>query len=179
MLRRGPSPPVLPAPRSRAPPLALAPLAPAEPDVTEFQTSVLRGALDRLPLPRGAETILLAEDDPYFRDSVSGLLEALGYRLLVACDGEEAILLHRRHRERRIDLLLAGVVLGGGGGEGLAHTLLAERTGLRVLLTSGYPRRAWEIPGCARFLRSELPFLAKPFTATVLAGKVREVLGSA
>ncbi len=179
--RRAPSPADEPTdgPRSAAVPFGALPLV-FEAGPRRIPCREAReGIPDRFLLPRGGKTILLAEDDPYFRNFVADLLEALGYRLLVARDGEEAIVLHHRHRELRIDLLLTDVVLGGVGGEGLARTLLAERTGLRVLLTSGYPRRAWEIPGCAGFLRCELPFLAKPFTATVLAEKVREVLGAA
>ena len=120
--------------------------------------------------PRGgSETILLVEDDPLVREHVAGQLGALGYRVLRAADGPEALAL--LEHERGIDLLFTDVVMPGGmNGRDLAAAVRRLRPGIKVVLTSGFTDAE---------LRSEdrEHFLGKPYRWQELAAKLRAVLG--
>ena len=87
-------------------------------------------------LPRGSETILLAEDDDSVRVVMGEVLRDLGYQVLEAREGREALGIAAEHAGR-IDLLLTDVVMPGFGGSELQQRLAAARPGLRVLYISG------------------------------------------
>jgi PAS domain S-box-containing protein len=123
-------------------------------------------------LPRGSETILLAEDEGSVRQVALRTLRALGYRVLEASHGEEAVRLADAHAGR-IDLLLTDVVMPQMGGKELADRLLVARPDIRVLFTSGYTDDAMVRHGVSE---NQLEFIAKPFTPLSLARKVRSVL---
>jgi len=120
---------------------------------------------------RGSETILLCEDEPGIRKLVHAMLAKHGYRVLEAPSPEEALDLARQNGP--IHLLLTDVIMPRMNGFDLARTLREERPDTRVLYMSGYTDNrvgaTWE-------LGSDTPFVQKPFTATVLAQKVREAL---
>ena len=120
------------------------------------------------PLPRGDETVLLVEDEPAVRDVARALLGRLGYRVLAAGSGDEALSLASGH-EGPVHLLLTDVVLPGPSGPEVAEAVRARRPGCRVLFMSGYPEKL------AAGL-SGVPFLPKPFSPEALARKIREVL---
>ena len=122
--------------------------------------------------PRGHETILLVEDTETLRDVIRETLEELGYAVLLAANGEEALALARA-REGPIDLLLTDVVMPKLGGGDLAKLLLALRPGIRVAYMSGYTNGAISQHGV---LGEGVVLLEKPFTADKLARAVREVL---
>ncbi len=122
--------------------------------------------------PRGGETVLLAEDEPQVRQLALRLLRGLGYRVLVAESGEDALALAQGTPER-IDALVTDVVMPGITGEELAGQLRLTRPDLRVLFISGY---AEDSDAIERALREGDAFLPKPFTASSLARHVREVL---
>ncbi|MEO8348638.1 MAG: PAS domain S-box protein [Acidobacteriota bacterium] len=118
----------------------------------------------------GAETILLVEDEESVRALSRKILESKGYRVLEAADGAQAVELALG---RPIDLLLTDMVLPGMGGREIAARIHDTHPRAKVLYTSGYTddvivRRGLMERGAA--------FLEKPFTPTVLARKVREVL---
>ena len=121
---------------------------------------------------RGTETILLVEDEGGVRALVQRTLEARGYTVIVARDGEEAQSL-AEGRLHTIALLLTDVVMPGVGGVALATRMQASAAHLRVLYMSGYAaeeidRRAMTaVPG---------PLLRKPFTGADLVLAVRQVL---
>ncbi|MBS2020953.1 MAG: response regulator [Deltaproteobacteria bacterium] len=121
--------------------------------------------------PRGTELILLVEDEPHVRAVTARTLRASGYDVLEAAHGEEALQLFEA-TSQPIRLLVTDVVMPMLGGRDLAARLLEKRPELKVLYISGYtddesiPRAA--MPGVA--------FLQKPFTSSVLARKVRDVL---
>jgi PAS domain S-box-containing protein len=133
-----------------------------------------RGAEDAVSL-RGAETILLAEDDEMVRDLTSAILRASGYRVLEAANGGAALMICERHEEE-IHLLLTDVIMPEMNGRELAQRLLDLRPSMQVLYMSGYTADAIAHHGV---LDSNFPLLQKPFTPAALAHKVRSVLGTA
>ncbi len=123
---------------------------------------------------RGEEVILLVEDDALVRRHAARLLEDLGYRLLVAADGAEALDLARG--DRPIDLLFTDVVMRGGmNGPELAARVRKLRPNLAVLYTSGYTENAI-IDGGSGDKATML--LHKPYDRRSLARKVRQALAS-
>ncbi len=123
-------------------------------------------------LPSGTETILLVEDDPGVLDFSLSVLEHLGYQVITAASGEEALRLAEGHLTE-IHLLLTDVIMPGMNGRMLADRLMLMRPSLRVLFTSGYTENVIVHHGV---LEEGINFLSKPFTAQSLARKVREVL---
>jgi CheY-like chemotaxis protein len=122
------------------------------------------------PAGSGGETILVAEDEEQVRKLVDRVLSRLGYTVLSAADGAEALSLEANHAGR-IDLLLTDMVMPGMGGGELSRRMLERQPALKVLLMSGYSE---ELVAAEH---GEVPFLPKPFTPEELAAKVREVLG--
>ncbi|HWE31343.1 MAG TPA: ATP-binding protein, partial [Polyangia bacterium] len=120
--------------------------------------------------PVGHETVLLAEDDDAVRDFVAFVLGKLGYRVLQAADGVEALGVAAAY-EAPIHLLLSDVVMPHMDGHELARQLVATRPGLKVIHMSGYP-------GDARELRGSDRVLPKPFEQDDLARWVRRALDS-
>jgi PAS domain S-box-containing protein len=120
----------------------------------------------------GTETILLAEDDEMLRPLSKVLLRKLGYTVLEAPNGEEALAAAERHHGP-IHLLVADVVMPGASGRELARRLAESRPDTKVLYVSGYTDDAIVRHG---MLEPGLNFLQKPFTPDALARKVREVL---
>jgi two-component system, cell cycle sensor histidine kinase and response regulator CckA len=86
---------------------------------------------------RGSETILLVEDEVPVRKITTLLLESLGYRVLEASSGEEALRLAQGNREK-LDLLMTDVVMPGMSGPELAEVLRVSDAGLKVLFLSGH-----------------------------------------
>ena len=123
-------------------------------------------------IPRGTETILVVEDDEMVRGITVRALRALGYRILLAEDGEDAMRTVAGH-SGRIDLLLTDVAMPRMGGIELAQRLIAENPELKVLFVSGYAED--ELPGKVVLARNHA-FLDKPFTASTLARKLREMI---
>jgi hypothetical protein len=122
---------------------------------------------------RGAETILLVEDEPAVRLVSARMLETQGYRVLLANTGEEALRLLEAAREP-VHLLLTDVVLAGGmSGRVLAERVRDLRPGFKVLFVSGYTSDVTILHG---LLEKGITLVQKPFTAESLGGKVREVL---
>lgn len=125
-----------------------------------------------LSLPGGKETVLLVEDVAAVRHFARLVLESCGYRVLEAASGPEAI--ERYSAETgNISLLISDVIMPRLSGPQLATTLQALNPRLRVMYISGYTDDAVLRYG---ILNTGIPFLAKPFTPSKLAHKVRDVL---
>jgi PAS domain S-box-containing protein len=123
-------------------------------------------------LLRGAETILLVEDQDDVRDLARDVLELSGYQVLEARNGAHALRVAAAHAPP-IHLLVTDVVMPQLGGRELAATLGAARPGMRVVFMSGY---AAEALGPRGVVDPGVPFIQKPFAPEALARKVREVL---
>jgi DNA-binding response OmpR family regulator len=121
---------------------------------------------------RGNETILLVEDEVGIRRTIARMLSSLGYRVMTAAQGAEALELARR-MERPPGLLVTDVVMPGMGGQDLAQRLVALHPALRVLYISGYMENTIAHHGT---LENGIDLLSKPFSAATLAAKVREIL---
>ncbi len=121
----------------------------------------------------GNETILLVEDDGALRSAVQRALAQLGYRVLAAASGAEALQVWEQHRDE-IHLLLTDLVMPGGlTGKTLAEKLQLENPKLNVIYASGYSA---DIAGKDFPLEAGVNFLPKPFPAQLLAETVRRCL---
>ena len=123
-------------------------------------------------LPGGTETVLVVEDEDIVRNLCVRILEQLGYKVLHARNGTEAIAVAQGYGDR-IDLLLTDVVMPGMNGSELATRLVVRHPEAKVLFTSGYTDDAITRHG---ILDEGVSFLGKPYTPSALARKVREVL---
>jgi PAS domain S-box-containing protein len=125
--------------------------------------------------PQGSETVLLVEDEPEVRGLARDILRQQGYTVLEAADADDALRIGREHGGP-IHLLVTDVVMPQMGGRELADRLKAGRQETKVLYVSGYTDDATLHQGVSQ---TGTAFLPKPFTATALAHKVREVLDGA
>ena len=124
------------------------------------------------PLERGHERILLVEDDDLVRGHVRTQLESLGYRVVEASNGRQAIALLERDSD--FDLLFTDLIMPGGlNGRQLADELARRWPSLRVLFTSGFPQHA---AGHQGLLEPGMLLLHKPYRRAELAARLREAL---
>ena len=123
-------------------------------------------------VPAGGETILVVEDDAGVRELAVMMIGDFGYRVLAAPDGPSALQL--LHNGEPIDLLFSDVVMPGGiNGFELVRKAREMRGDLKALVTSGYVnvRVDEDAP--------KLPILAKPYSRSELAHRLRRVLDTA
>ena len=117
----------------------------------------------------GTETILLAEDHDSIRELTRQSLTRLGYQVLAAADGRQALRLVELERP---DLAVLDVVMPHMGGAATAARLLQQMPGLPILFTSGFSENAnnavAQVPGSH--------YLQKPYGPTSLASTIREIL---
>jgi PAS domain S-box-containing protein len=125
-----------------------------------------------LPMGTPNEIILVVEDEERVRRVSVEALRELGYTVLHAADGQEA--LGTLDANPAIALLFTDIVMPGMNGAQLTAEALLRRPDLKVLYTTGYTRNAVVHNGV---LDNGVQLLNKPFTLEQLATKVREVLG--
>ena len=124
--------------------------------------------------PSGAETVLIVEDDPFVRSYAVMSLQTLGYQVIPAVDGREA--LQKLQTGMHVDLLFTDIVMPGGvNGWELAGLARKTRPELRVLLTSGY---ALETLVASGHLHDGSMILSKPYRKAELAKRLREALSA-
>ncbi len=121
----------------------------------------------------GDETVLLVEDEEQVRLMAAETLRGAGYTVLEAQNGDEALGVCTRYRNR-IDLMLTDVIMPGMSGRRVSDVATSIRSDLAVLFMSGYTDEAILRHGV---IEANIPFLQKPFTPSRLRMKVREVLG--
>jgi CheY-like chemotaxis protein len=123
-------------------------------------------------MPRGAETVLIAEDDDAIRKLLVDILEPLGYRVITADSGMEAL----RVAETAgggVDILLTDVVMPGMSGKELAQRFQTIDPGIKVLFMSGYTEEVIIRHGVEQ---AGVSFIQKPLIPNKLVRKLREVL---
>jgi two-component system, cell cycle sensor histidine kinase and response regulator CckA len=133
-------------------------------------------AAEEPSIPRGAETILLVEDEETVRRSIAHMLTRYGYRIHTATSGATALEIWRRHYQS-IQLVVTDVVMPGGvSGRALFDQMQSEEPDLKVIFCSGYTD---EILGNDALLRQNPNFIEKPFAPEELVRKIRACLDSA
>lgn len=125
-------------------------------------------------LPEGKETVLIVEDEEMVRGFAHRVLQSLGYTVLEASNGKEAVRVAEEH-EDEIHLLLTDIVMPGMNGMEVAKYFKKIRPKIKVLFVSGYSDNITEQHG---FLFKGMNFLQKPFASREFAQKLREVLDS-
>ncbi|NLH72826.1 MAG: PAS domain S-box protein [Verrucomicrobia bacterium] len=123
-------------------------------------------------LPHGNETVIIVEDEPQILETCKGILSESGYSVLTARTASEALDLLKEHNGP-LHLLITDVVLPGMNGKELEQRLIQMFPGLKTLFMSGYTENAIVQNGV---LEPGIAFLNKPFSASELIQKTREVL---
>ena len=123
-------------------------------------------------VPTGTETILVVEDDEGILRLVRGILERLGYSVLLARTPAAALQLVDRH-SGPLQLLLTDVVMPELNGRELRERISLRRPGIGALFMSGYTADVISRRG---LVEEGTNFIQKPFSVRALAAKVREVL---
>jgi PAS domain S-box-containing protein len=124
-------------------------------------------------LEPGTETILLVDDEKAILEACASMLEKLGYRVIIARGGNEAVDLYREH-QAQIDLVILDIIMPDLSGGEVFDRLLDINPEVRVLLSSGYSieDQAAEIMG-----RGCDGFIQKPFQMEHLHRNIREIMG--
>jgi two-component system cell cycle sensor histidine kinase/response regulator CckA len=125
------------------------------------------------PLVRGTETLLMVEDEPSVRNLACAVLEAQGYNVLRAINGQEGLRVAREHKGEPIRLVITDVIMPQMSGKVMAEWLKATFPEIKILFTSGYTDDAISQHGV---LEPGIAFLAKPYSPAALTHKVREML---
>jgi signal transduction histidine kinase/ActR/RegA family two-component response regulator len=125
------------------------------------------------PVVLGTETLLLVEDEPSVRHLACGILEAQGYEVLSASNGQDGLHVAREHKGSPIRLVITDVIMPLMSGRVMAEWLKTTHPDLKILFTSGYTDDAIAHHGV---LETGFAFLSKPYTPATLARKVREML---
>ncbi|MBT8135601.1 MAG: response regulator, partial [Gammaproteobacteria bacterium] len=121
---------------------------------------------------RGDETILLVEDEQQIRRLTAGALGRLGYKVISAADGHEALRISGEYPER-IHLILSDVIMPGLNGRELVDAILRHRPSMRVIFMSGYTEDVVLQSGVTGI---DYPLVQKPFVIADLAVLIRETL---
>ncbi len=122
-------------------------------------------------LTGGNETILIAEDEESVRNMIAHILKKVGYRVLTAKDGDEAISLFETHSSE-IDLAILDVIMPKIGGQKV-YERIRSSSDMPVIFSSGYSRGALNFQV---FPNEQFDILQKPVSPTALLRKIREVL---
>ena len=123
-------------------------------------------------IKKRAETILLAEDDLSVRKLIYTILSPLGFQILEAGDGVEALAISEKH-EGKIDVLLTDVIMPGMNGHELAEKIQQGRPSIKVIFMSGYTDDVIARHGV---LEPGIAFIQKPVTSRNLVDKIMECL---
>jgi CheY-like chemotaxis protein len=124
--------------------------------------------------PSTRETLLVVDDEEMVRRLAARMLVTLGYRVLEARSGQEAVRLLRRGAHR-IDAVLTDVAMPGIGGRELGETIGRCWPQIRVLYMSGFAANRMVTEGA---LDPSVPFIQKPFTSEQLGRRIRELLSA-
>ena len=133
----------------------------------------IKAVTSETPVNGGGETLLIVEDEASVREFAVAVLRPLGYRILQARSGLDALEVWKWHADR-ISLLLTDMVMPDElTGPALAEKLLAEKPGLAVIFTSGYTQ---ETMGTVFAPTKATRFIHKPYSPRQLSTLIRETL---
>jgi len=121
---------------------------------------------------KGTETILIVEDESAVRKLIHRMLKTLGYKVMEAETGREALQIFKDTKVE-IDLVITDTIMPGMSGKELTERLTAIQSDVKVLYISGYTDNMIVHHGV---LEEGVSFLQKPFSPTTLSQKVREML---
>jgi len=121
---------------------------------------------------RGTETILLAEDNAALRDVVRRVMEPLGYRIIAANTGQEAVQLFKAN-QAKIRVVILDVIMPGLGGVEAYMQMRALKPGLPVIFTTGHTAESASLNS---LLEEGAFFLGKPHTPRELCQTIRSIL---
>ncbi|MHB8202773.1 MAG: PAS domain S-box protein [Desulfomonilaceae bacterium] len=130
---------------------------------TKVEETLLRG---------GSETILLIDDDTSVRDWGTEILSSVGYKVLTATNGKEALEIYQRERER-ISLVILDLIMPEMGGKQFLTEILGINTKGNVLVVSGFPV---DKQANSMLAAGAKAFVQKPFNAKQLLDKIRQIL---
>ena len=116
-------------------------------------------------------TVLLVEDEQVLLEAEAAYLRSLGYKVLCATSGPEAIEMGNDNTPR-VDVLVTDVVLPGASGRRVAEAVTRSHPTARVIFMSGYTSDT----SLLKQISAEESFLQKPFTLSALAMKIEQVL---
>lgn len=114
----------------------------------------------------GSETVIIAEDEEELASLAASLFKTLGYEVLIAHNGAEALRLLNQHPDT--DLLFTDVMMPGMTGIELARTVRSMYPGLKIILSSGYPGAS--LAGGAI---DEFTFVSKPYRLSEIVKRLR------
>ncbi|MEA3361219.1 MAG: response regulator, partial [Thermodesulfobacteriota bacterium] len=122
----------------------------------------------------GTETILLVDDEEMIIDVGMDILKIIGYKVLVARGGQEAIEIYKKNEEQ-VDLIILDMIMPDMSGPETCRILREIKTDLKIIFSSGYSMNGnvkdiMNEGGCAGFIQ-------KPYKVRELSQKIREVLG--
>lgn len=124
--------------------------------------------------PGGFETILLVEDEEVVRELCSDFLHELGYTVLTAVHGRDAIKIYQQYKTS-VSLVILDLNMPEMGGKECFKELLKIDSGVRVVIASGYSSTGWE----DSLLKRVKDFVEKPYDLMKLARTIRIVLAAA
>ncbi len=120
----------------------------------------------------GNETMLLVDDEDMILEVGSHMLETLGYKILTAKGGKEAVKIYKSNK-RKISLVILDIVMPDMGGGEVYDKIKKINPGVKVLLSSGYDIESQ----AAEFLRPRCDgFIQKPFDIKTLSREIRKIL---
>ncbi|MGD2269712.1 MAG: PAS domain S-box protein [Desulfobacterales bacterium] len=134
------------------------------------QKSIVKEDVQPQKFIRGNETILLIDDEEIILESTGEMLEELGYTVLTAKGGKEALGIFRQHR-KKIDLVILDMIMPEMSGGDTYNALIRINPEIKVLLCSGYSLNGQASEILARGCQG---FIQKPFDMRDLSVKVRE-----
>lgn len=127
---------------------------------------------DRRKIIGGTETLLLVEDSDHVRDLARLILRGVGYNVIEARDGDEALTIFKA-QHKRIDLVIMDVVLPKMGGRQASERMRAISPSVRLIYTSGYPYNGVH----TRFIVEQgHDFIQKPYNTDLLCERIRHHL---
>ncbi|NVL90558.1 MAG: response regulator [Desulfobacterales bacterium] len=136
------------------------------------EAEVERAKETKIEVTTGTGTILVIEDEDVVIDVIRSMLERLGYRVLLAKTGKEAVDISRTF-DGDIDLAILDIVLPDIGGKEVYRLITEARSGLKVIVCSGYT-----VDGPAQEIldAGAQDFIQKPFSFNTLSEKLKEVI---